>query len=95
METDKKEFTITTYTENYLGVISRINNIFSRRRIVVENLNVGPCEVQGIKKFIIVINENEEAIKKLVNQIEKQVDVLEVHYHRNPCMTVLRNAGNY
>ena len=37
----------------------------------------------GIHRFNIVIEETEEVIKKLVRQIEKQVDVLKAYYNTN------------
>ena len=57
MKTDHKEYTITAYTEDYLGLISRINAIFSRRRISMVTFNVGPSEMEKVKKFVIVIRE--------------------------------------
>jgi acetolactate synthase-1/3 small subunit len=39
--------------------------------------------VQGIHRFNIVIEETEEIVKKLVRQIEKQVDVLKAYYNTN------------
>ena len=50
MKTDHKEYTITAYTEDYLGLISRINAIFSRRRISMVTFNVGPSEIEKVKK---------------------------------------------
>jgi acetolactate synthase-1/3 small subunit len=39
--------------------------------------------VPGIHRFNIVIEETEEVIKKLVRQIEKQVDVLKAYFNTN------------
>ncbi|BFO66920.1 hypothetical protein NK356_23705 [Chryseobacterium sp. S0630] len=93
MKTDHKEYTITAYTEDYLGLISRINAIFSRRRISMVTFNVGPSEIEKVKKFVIVIRETEDSVQKISRQMEKQVDVLEVHYHRNPYLTVVEYAS--
>lgn len=93
MKTDHKEYTITAYTEDYLGLISRINAIFSRRRISMVTFNVGPSEIEKVKKFVIVIRETEDSVQKISRQMEKQVDVLEVHYHRNPYLTAIEYAS--
>ncbi|MCC3217534.1 MULTISPECIES: hypothetical protein [Chryseobacterium] len=93
MKTDHKEYTITAYTEDYLGLISRINAIFSRRRISMVTFNVGPSEMEKVKKFVIVIRETEDSVQKISRQMEKQVDVLEVHYHRNPYLTAVEYAS--
>ncbi|MFP3598135.1 acetolactate synthase small subunit [Chryseobacterium sp. SIMBA_029] len=83
MNTDQKEYMITAYIESHLGSANRINTLFSRRRINIISLSVGPSEASGIKKMVIVIKETEEAVEKLTRQIEKQIDVLEVHHHQN------------
>jgi acetolactate synthase-1/3 small subunit len=77
----KQEFTITVYTENHIGLLNRIAIMFSRRKINIESLNTSPSEVEGIHRFTIVINEIEEVVKKLVRQIEKQVEVLKAYYN--------------
>jgi acetolactate synthase-1/3 small subunit len=69
------------YTENQIGLLNRIAIIFSRRKINIESLNTSPCEVESIHRFTIVVNETEDVIKKLVRQIEKQVDVLKAYYN--------------
>ena len=80
---DKQEFTITVYSEDQIGILNRISIIFSRRKINIQSLNTSPSEVPGIHRFNIVIEETEEVIKKLVRQIEKQVDVLKAYYNTN------------
>ena len=77
----KQEYTITVYTENQVGLLTRIATIFSRRKINVDSLNTSPTEVEGIHRFTIVIDEAEEVVRKLVRQIEKQVDVLRAFYN--------------
>lgn len=79
----KQEFTITVYTENQIGLLNRIAIMFSRRKINVESLNTSPSEVEGIHRFTIVIHEIEDVVKKLVRQIEKQVEVLKAYYNNN------------
>lgn len=79
----KQEYTITVYTENHIGLLNRIAIIFSRRKINIDSLNTSPSEVPGIHRFNIVIDETEEVVKKLVKQIEKQVEVLKAYYSNN------------
>jgi acetolactate synthase-1/3 small subunit len=80
---NKQEYTITVYTENQIGLLNRIAIMFSRRKINVESLNTSPSEVEGIHRFTIVIHETEDVVKKLVRQIEKQVEVLKAYYNNN------------
>jgi acetolactate synthase-1/3 small subunit len=79
----KQEYTITVYTENQVGLLNRIAIMFSRRKINVESLNTSPSEIDGIHRFTVVINETEDVVRKLVRQIEKQVDVLKAYYNTN------------
>jgi len=79
----KREYTITVYTENQIGLLNRIAIIFSRRKINVESLNTSPTEVDSVHRFTIVINEFEEVVRKLCRQIEKQVEVLKAYYNTN------------
>jgi acetolactate synthase-1/3 small subunit len=79
----KQEYTITVYTENQIGLLNRIAIMFSRRKINIESLNTSPSEIEGIHRFTIVIQEVEDVVRKLVRQVEKQVDVLKAYYNTN------------
>ncbi|MFM7222849.1 MAG: acetolactate synthase small subunit [Bacteroidota bacterium] len=79
----KQEYTLTVYAENQVGLLNRIAIIFSRRKINIESLNTSPSEVEGIHRFNIVIHETEVMVRKVVRQIEKQVDVLKVYFNTN------------
>lgn len=80
---EKKEFNITVYTENQIGLLNRIAIIFSRRKLNIISLNTSPSEVESIHRFNIVIHETEEVVKKVARQIEKQVEVLKVYFNTN------------
>ena len=79
----KKEYTITVYTENQIGLLSRLAIIFTRRKINIDSLNTSPTEVESVHRFTIVINETEEVVRKLCRQIEKQVEILKAYYNNN------------
>jgi acetolactate synthase-1/3 small subunit len=57
--------------------------MFVRRRIDIESLNVAASEVEGIHRFTIVINETEEVTRKLMLQINKQVNVFKTFFNTN------------
>jgi acetolactate synthase-1/3 small subunit len=77
----KKEFTITVYTENQIGLLNRIAIIFSRRKINIDSLNTSPSEIEGIHRFTILVEETEEVVRKVCRQIEKQVEVLKAYFN--------------
>ncbi len=79
----KSEITLTVYTENQVGLLNKIAIMFSRRKINIESLNTSPSELEGIHRFTILVHEEQEVIRKLARQIEKQVDVLKVYFNTN------------
>ncbi|GAB7256162.1 acetolactate synthase small subunit [uncultured Polaribacter sp.] len=81
MSTEKQLYTVSIYTENNIGLLNRISAIFQRRHINIESLNTSPSEIEGVSKFTIVVNMDEVNIKKILGQIEKQVEVIKAYYH--------------
>lgn len=81
MNKEKQLFTISVYTENNIGLLNRISAIFQRRQINIESLNISPSEIDGVAKFTIVVNMAEDNVKKIIGQIEKQVEVIKAYYH--------------
>ena len=81
----KEKYTISIYSENNLGLLNRIATIFLKRHINIESLTVSSSEIEGVSRFIIVAYMPEEQVKKIVKQIEKQVEVIKAYYHTN-CM---------
>ncbi len=79
----EQEYTITVFTENYVGLLNRITIIFTRRHINIESLTVSSSEIPGIHRFTIVVNIQEQMVKKVVKQINKQVEVLRASYYLN------------
>lgn len=78
---EKKNFTVSVYTENNPGLLSRIAAIFLKRHINIESITVSKSEVKEVMRFIILVNVTEEKIKKVVGQIEKQIEVIKAYYH--------------
>jgi len=79
----KKEYTLTIYTENQVGLINKIAIMFSRRKINLESMNSSPSEIDGIYRFTIVVLQTEDVVKNLVKQLEKLVDVFKVYFNTN------------
>ena len=78
-----EQFTITVFAENRAGQLSRVVGIITRRHINIETLTVSKSSKEGIHRFTICIELVESNVKKLVAQIEKQVEVLKAFYYRN------------
>lgn len=78
---ENKWFTISVYTENNIGLLNRISGIFLKRHINIEGLNVSKSEIENVYKFTIVVHTTEEWTRKIVGQIEKQIEVIKAFYH--------------
>ena len=76
-----QEFTISVFTENYIGLLSRVVQPFVRRHVNIESLTTSESSIPGIFRFTIVVNVEEEIIQKLVGQLDKQIDVLKAFYY--------------
>ena len=74
-------FTISVYSENNVGLLNRISGIFLKRHINIESLNVSKSEIEHVSKFTIVVNTTEDWTRKIVGQIEKQIEVIKAFYH--------------
>ena len=61
--------------------MNRISGIFLKRHINIEGLNVSKSEIEGVSKFTIVVNTTEDWTRKIVGQIEKQIEVIKAYYH--------------
>lgn len=81
MNTEKQLYTVSIYTENNIGLLNRISAIFQRRHINIESLNTSPSEIEGVSRFTIVVYMDEVGMKKIIGQIDKQVEVIKAFYH--------------
>lgn len=81
MEQEIKQYTVSVYTENNIGLLNRISAIFQRRHINIESMNISQSEIEGVSRFTILVNMTEDQIKKIIGQIEKQIEVIKAYYH--------------
>ena len=79
MET--KLYTITVFSENTPGLLNQISIIFTRRQINVETLSVSPSSMKGVHKFTISVYCDEATIVKVIDQIDKRVDIIKAYYN--------------
>tara|TARA_B110000114_G_scaffold36924_1_gene38510 strand:- start:2527 stop:3060 length:534 start_codon:yes stop_codon:yes gene_type:complete len=88
----KTTFTVSIYTENNLGLLNRISAIFLKRHINIDSLTTSQSEIKDIFRFVIVVNASEFMIKRLVKQIEKQIEVIASFYHSDDQTIFLETA---
>ena len=81
MNEEIKTFTISIYTENNIGLLNRISAIFQRRHINIESLTTSQSEIEGVNRFVIVVNITESQAIKIIGQIDRQVETIKAYYH--------------
>jgi len=82
-EENKKLFTLVIFSENKMGILARIVGIITRRHINIESINSSLSSMEGIYRYTIVAKLTEDNARKLVAQLDKQVDVLKSFYYSN------------
>lgn len=76
-------YNISIFTENSIGILNRITIIFTRRHLNIESITASQSEMEGVYRYTIVVNTSLDQVKKVVGQIEKQVEVLKAFYHED------------
>ena len=80
MEKENK-YTVSIYTENSVGLLNRISAIFQRKHINIESFNSSMTEIKNVQRWTILVITSETQIKKIVGQINKQIEVIKSYYH--------------
>tara|TARA_B110000444_G_scaffold260657_1_gene308499 strand:+ start:5096 stop:5629 length:534 start_codon:yes stop_codon:yes gene_type:complete len=90
----KETYTISIYSENNIGLLNRISAIFLKRHINIESFSTSLSEIENVFRFIIVVNIDPDQIKKIILQIEKQVDVIKAFHHTDD-ETIFQESALY
>lgn len=77
----KQTYTVSIYTENNIGLLNRISAIFQRRHINIESINSSKSEIKSVSRITLLVKVTEKQIKKIIGQIERQVEVIKAYYH--------------
>ena len=62
-------------------MLNRISAIFQRRHINIESINSSVSEIDHVSRWTIVVEISEAQMRKIIGQIEKQVEVIKAYYH--------------
>lgn len=76
-----KEFTISLFTEDHIGILNQITIILTRRQINIDSITASESAVKGVQLLTIVVKTTNEMVQKVARQMEKLVDVLKVFVH--------------
>lgn len=92
MGSEKKLYTVSIYTENNIGLLNRISAIFLKRHVNIESLTSSQSEIDNIYRFVILVTVSEIKIKRIIKQIEKQIEVIAAFCHTDKETIFLETA---
>ena len=82
-EANKQTYTIILFTEDTFGMLNKITNVLTRRRINLESITLSNTSEKDVIRMTLVINLHPVAISKLVGQINKLIGVIKVFSYLN------------
>ena len=91
-DTTIREYIITVFTENQVGVLGRITSNFTRRKTNIESLKVSETPVKGISMFIIHAFTTEDTACRILSSIERIIEVLRADKYRTDEFTAQQIA---
>lgn len=78
---EKQLFTISVFSENNVGVLNQVTIIFTRRCINIESISASATSIPGVHKLTLTAYGDRRQMEKVVQQIEKRIDVLKAFLH--------------
>ena len=79
----EKKFTLKIYTEKNMKMLNTISSIFTRRNINIKSMVISEIIEEDIISYTIVIYEDENIVKRLLNKLETQVKIIIVDVEEN------------
>ena len=89
---DNKLYTIIVFSENLAGVLNLVTNVFTRRQLNIESLNVSHSGIEHVHRYTITTWTDEHTVQTLVKQLEKKIDVIQAQYFLSDDVFVMDQA---
>lgn len=88
----KTLYTLIIFSENLAGVLNQVTNVFTRRQLNIESLNVSPSGFEHIHRYTITCYTDKFSIRTITKQIEKKIDVIQARYFTSDDIYVMEQA---
>lgn len=85
-------YTLIIFSENLAGVLNQVTNVFTRRQLNIESLNVSPSGISHVHRYTITCYSTEATIRTVTKQIEKKIDVIQAQYFTADEIYVMEQA---
>lgn len=85
-------YILIIFSENLAGVLNQVTNVFTRRQLNIESLNVSPSGIDGVHRYTITTRTNETMIQLVCRQIEKKIDVIQAQYYTKDEVFMMEQA---
>jgi acetolactate synthase I/III small subunit len=74
----KSAYVISVITENTLEIFQRLAVVFSRNRLLINEMNFESFNKEGNSSFNIEIYTDEKKLDRIVKQLQKIIDLIDV-----------------
>ncbi|MCP4680019.1 MAG: acetolactate synthase small subunit [Deltaproteobacteria bacterium] len=81
MKMDTRKLTISVFTENEIGLLHRVTVVFTRRKLNIDSITASNSEIPGLYRYTIVLTTTRRIAERVVDQLEKQVEVIKALVH--------------
>lgn len=76
---DENRYTVLIYTEDQIGLLVQISNIFTRRSLSIWSMYAAPSKVENVHTITIVADGPQEKMIQAKMQLEKRMEVIRVY----------------
>ncbi len=89
---EKNHYTLIIFSENLAGILNQVTNVFTRRQLNIESLNVSASGVENVHRYTITCWTDPVTINTVTKQIEKKIDVIRANYYTIDEVYVMEQA---
>jgi acetolactate synthase-1/3 small subunit len=77
-----KEFTISLFTEDHIGILNQITIILTRRQINIDSITASESAVKGVQLLTIVVRTTNEMVQKVFVHTSEQIIYQEIALYK-------------
>ncbi len=79
---NKQTFNIAVFSEDSSELLHRLITLFSRRKLRLGGITVCETEMKNVFRYTFVVQETEDKVRRLIGQLEKQVEVISARFYK-------------